>query len=116
LKYLICRFDFDKMKEINAKEVKKKFDNKENFILLDVREDNEIDIASISPHTHIPMGEIPNRFHELDKDKPHVVMCHSGVRSARVCNYLIEMGYDVVNFAGGIESWSSEIDPSVPKY
>tara|TARA_B100001142_G_C14244899_1_gene620873 strand:+ start:461 stop:775 length:315 start_codon:yes stop_codon:yes gene_type:complete len=104
------------MKSINAQELKELFEDKINFTLLDVREKEELDMAKINPHTHIPMGEITERLSELNKDMPIVVMCHSGVRSARVCNYLTDHGYNVKNLMGGINSWSIDIDPTVPQY
>ena len=104
------------MNEITVVELKKMFDENENFVLLDVRENEEIAIAKIQSSTHIPMGQIVDRIDEIDKNKPVIVMCHSGGRSARVCVYLAENGYDATNLAGGINSWSINIDPSVPQY
>jgi|TARA_Y100001960_G_C14712455_1_gene847795 rhodanese-related sulfurtransferase len=101
---------------INAQELKKLKDNNKNFTLLDVRENDELSIAKIDPHKHIPMGEIQGRHDELNKNELIVVMCHGGFRSARVCKFLNNEGYNAINFTGGIRSWSSEIDPSVPQY
>ena len=56
------------------------------------------------------------RHEEIDKEKPIVVICHTGVRSAHVCQYLEPLGYDVTNLAGGIDAWSILVDPSVPQY
>ena len=104
------------LKSINAQELKKLIDKKSSFVLLDVREDEELKIAKLNTCKHIPMGQIADRLNELEIEQPIVVMCHSGVRSARVCHYLHEKGYDVSNLAGGISSWSREVDPSVPQY
>ena len=104
------------MKSINTQELNDLFSKKSDFTLLDVRENEEIAIAKIQSSTHIPMGQIVDRIDEIDKNKPVIVMCHSGGRSARVCVYLAENGYDVTNLAGGINSWSINIDPSVPQY
>ncbi len=104
------------MKKITAVELKQKWDNGERFILLDVREDHEVQFANINPHIHIRMMDIPDRLNDLDKDMPIVVMCHGGVRSAQVCHYLDQFGFDTTNLEGGIDSWSKEIDPSVPVY
>ena len=57
-----------------------------------------------------------NGSEELDKDDSYIVMCHSGMRSARVCQYLEGQGYNVKNLNGGIDSWSVNIDPTVPRY
>jgi rhodanese-related sulfurtransferase len=85
--------------------------------LLDVREHVELEIASVSRALHIPMREIPARLAELDRDRPIVVMCHSGGRSRRVAEYLSSNGFaEVFNLRGGIDAWSTEIDPQVPRY
>jgi rhodanese-related sulfurtransferase len=103
--------------DISVQDLKKKHDAGEDFMLLDVRNPDEIETASIPWATVIAMGEIPQRLAELPKDKPIAVMCHAGGRSARVTSYLNENGYpDAVNVAGGITAWSEEIDPSVPTY
>jgi rhodanese-related sulfurtransferase len=64
------------------------------------------------------MGEVPGRVAELPRDRPIVVMCHHGVRSAHVVAYLREAhGFEqVVNLSGGIDAWSCDVDPRVPRY
>ena len=89
----------------------------ERWQLLDVREAWEHELARVPDATHIPMAEVPARHAELDPEQPTAVICHSGVRSARVATYLDQIGFDtVVNVAGGIDAWSVEIDSSVPRY
>jgi rhodanese-related sulfurtransferase len=103
--------------EISVFELKRRRDAGETLVLLDVREPDEIATASISDAVTIPMGEIPTRFAELPADVPIVVMCHGGVRSARVTSYLNANGYEAaVNLAGGIDAWSESIDPGIPRY
>jgi rhodanese-related sulfurtransferase len=104
------------MKKTNVISLKKRQEENETFILLDVREHHEIALARINPHIHIPMAEIPIRHNELNKKTPIVVMCHTGVRSAQVCRYLQQQGYDATNLEGGIEAWSQLVDPNVPCY
>lgn len=90
---------------------------KNPFVLLDVREDSEREIAVIPGDVHIPMGDIPRRYQELDDDRPIVVYCHSGIRSAQVCQFLHSVGIeDCVNLRGGIDAWSKEIDETVARY
>lgn len=101
------------MKSISATELNSR---KDEFVLLDVREPHEVTFAKVDPHVHIPMGAIPIRYEELDKTIPIVVMCHSGVRSAQVCQFLEPRGFDVTNLEGGIDAWSQLVDPSVPRY
>lgn len=85
--------------------------------LLDVREDAELAIARVKGATHIPMGEIPEKLNQLNGDGPIVVMCHSGMRSQRVAEYLVGQGFsDVANLAGGIDAWSREVDANIPRY
>ena len=85
--------------------------------LLDVREPAELALAALPEARHIAMREVPARLGELDRAKPLVVMCHGGSRSRRVAEYLVQHGFEqVFNLAGGIDAWSVEIDPSVPRY
>ena len=74
-------------------ELKEMIDSKSNFILLDVRSDNEVLVSKINSSIHIPMHEIPNRLNEIDKDKLVIVQCKLGQRSAKVCEFLIENNY-----------------------
>ena len=85
--------------------------------LLDVREPMEREIARIPESIHIPMNDVPRRMDELDKSKPVVVVCHSGARSTRVAEFLAAQGFEhVFNLTGGIDAWSREIDPGIPRY
>ncbi len=105
-----------KIKEIDVTELKKRVENNFSFTLLDVREPHEVEFAKIEPHVHIPMGTLPVRHEEMDKGTPIVVMCHTGVRSAQVCQYLEPLGYNVTNLKGGIDAWSALVDLTVPRY
>lgn len=88
-----------------------------NVTLLDVREPAEWKAARVVESLHIPMQTVPGRLDELDPEKTFVVMCHGGVRSLRVAQYLAASGYaNVFNLVGGIDAWSLEIDSSVPRY
>ena len=86
--------------------------------LLDVREPWEVATAAISGSTDVPMGDLPARAHtELDPDAHIVVVCHHGARSLSVTAWLRREGFDrAQSLAGGIEQWSREIDPAVPRY
>jgi rhodanese-related sulfurtransferase len=86
-------------------------------VLLDVREASELEIARIDEAIHIPMNEVPARLAELDESRPVVVICHSGARSRRVAEFLAAKGFETVfNLTGGIDAWSREIDPGIPRY
>lgn len=86
-------------------------------LLLDVRTAQEHAIAAIEGALLLPMNELTARVAELDPDRQTIVMCHHGVRSLHVAHYLVDRGFEqVANLAGGIERWSREVDPSIPRY
>lgn len=90
-------------------------------MVLDVREPVELRAAAIRADgfelVAIPMGEIPGRLAELDPDRPVACLCHHGMRSQRVAMFLAHNSFSTVaNIAGGIDAWSMELDPSVPRY
>ena len=90
-------------------------------LLLDVREPWEVALAPLevagATLLAIPMGELPSRLAELSPSRPVVCVCHHGMRSLQVARWLERAGFDAVyNLEGGIDAWSREIDPSVPRY
>jgi rhodanese-related sulfurtransferase len=88
-----------------------------HVLLLDVREPDERETASIEPSLHIPMREVPDRLSEIPKDREIVVYCHGGARSAMIAGFLEGKGYRrVANLSGGIDAWSRTVDPNVPRY
>jgi adenylyltransferase/sulfurtransferase len=105
--------------EITPLELKVMRDEKRDFVLVDVREPNEYDIAHIEGSKLIPLSQIQNRYTEFDqfKGKEVIVHCKSGVRSKKAIAFLKQQGYEgLVNLAGGILGWSDQVDPKVPKY
>ncbi|HEV8185321.1 MAG TPA: molybdopterin-synthase adenylyltransferase MoeB [Chthoniobacterales bacterium] len=89
----------------------------ENLTLLDVREPFEDEIARIDGRMLIPLGELSDRLREIPRSAPVVVYCHTGVRSAHAAELLQQAGIEqVYNLTGGIQAWSSEVDPAVPRY
>ena len=98
------------MKEITTKELAKKLKDGEKLHIIDVREDEEVAQGKIPGASHIPLGELPDRLNELDKDKAYYLICRSGGRSGKACSYLSEQGYDVTNMAGGMLDWKDEIE------
>ncbi len=90
----------------------------DEFVLLDVREPWEVATARIDPSKNIPMGEIASRaLQELDPGMHIVTYCHSGIRSLDVAVWLRSQGFDKTqSLRGGIDAWSREIDPTVPRY
>jgi rhodanese-related sulfurtransferase len=86
--------------------------------LIDVREPWEFETARIEDSLLIPMGEVPARAHqELDPDERLVVLCHHGMRSMNVTVWLRNQGFEQAqSMRGGIDAWSSEVDPTVSHY
>lgn len=103
--------------EITPEEVTAKMVNGKGPLLLDIREGWEYATAHIKDSKHIPMNELPSRASELNPDEHIVVICHAGVRSARVTEWLRQQGFEKVqSMRGGIDRWSRTVDPSVPVY
>jgi molybdopterin/thiamine biosynthesis adenylyltransferase/rhodanese-related sulfurtransferase/molybdopterin converting factor small subunit len=103
--------------EILPEEVKAKLDRGDDFVILDVREPHEVQICRIDGSIVIPLGQLPGRVQELDRDRELVVHCRSGARSAQAVGLLQRHGFDkAVNLKGGILAWIDKVDPSQPKY
>jgi rhodanese-related sulfurtransferase len=103
--------------EITAADLKKRLDAGEKILLVDVREPWENQQCRIEGSVLIPMGTIPANLQKLDADEPVVCYCHHGMRSMDVANWLRQQGVSTAkSLAGGIDRWSMEIDPKVPRY
>ncbi|MBL8383068.1 MAG: sulfurtransferase [Burkholderiales bacterium] len=85
-------------------------------VLLDVREAWEVQTAALPGIVHVPMRELPARVAELDAAREIVSICHHGGRSMQVALFLERQGFRVHNLAGGMDAWSREVDPAVPRY
>jgi sulfur-carrier protein adenylyltransferase/sulfurtransferase len=105
------------MKEITVQELKAMQDKKEDFQLIDVREEYEYDICQIGGEL-IPMGEVAENLDKISKTKKVIVHCRSGKRSASVVQMLEQQyGYtNLYNLKGGILAWADEVDDSLAKY
>ena len=109
--------EFTVVREISVLELKARRDRGEMPLVLDVREDWEVQLASIPGVVHVPMNQVPARLAEFVRDAETIVMCHAGGRSMRVAQYLSNQGFtNVANLAGGIAAWSDEVDATVPHY
>ena len=103
--------------EVDPEDVAALRDGGGNVALLDVREPWEVDICAIAGSIHIPMGQVPTRVEDVPTDRPLVVLCHHGARSARVTAWLRQQGFDkAVNMAGGIAAWAARIDTTMGTY
>lgn len=103
--------------ELSAKELSQRLAAEDPPVVLDVREPEEIATARFPGAVEIPMNDVPSRIGELDRRREIVVVCHHGMRSAHVAGFLADQGFTrVLNLSGGIDGWSTTIDPSVPRY
>lgn len=86
--------------------------------LIDVREPWEFARAQVNGSLLMPMGDVPGRAHqELDPDERLLILCHHGQRSLNVAFWLRNQGFEQAqSLRGGIDAWSAEVDPSVPRY
>jgi rhodanese-related sulfurtransferase len=92
-------------------ELGKKFD------LVDVREPIEFEIARIEGARLLPLSRFQEWADSLSRENETVVICHHGIRSAQVCQFLARAGFqNLYNLAGGIDRWSREVDPEIPVY
>ena len=92
-------------------------DMKEALTLIDVREPYEYEIARIDGSRLIPLGELETHVSELPRTGTLVLQCHSGGRSEHAVRILQEAGFEnALNLVGGIDAWSVEVDPAVPRY
>jgi rhodanese-related sulfurtransferase len=105
------------MKEITVTELKQKIDNKEDFQLIDVRESFEYEMSNINGE-NIPLAGIIIEAHKISKDKPVIIQCRSGARSAAALMQLEKnFGFtNLYNLKGGILAWAAEIDPDMQVY
>jgi rhodanese-related sulfurtransferase len=103
--------------EITAVEVKQRLDRGDKLLLVDVREPLEHALCRIEGAVLIPMGSIPSNLQKLDTDDDVICFCHHGMRSLDVANWLRYQGVkSAKSMAGGIDRWSLEVDPKVPRY
>jgi rhodanese-related sulfurtransferase len=106
--------------ETTPKEVKQRLESGEPLFLIDVRQPEEYAIARIEGSQLVPMNTVPEAVSALEEKADEgtlIVFCHHGVRSANVANWLRGQGIAAVqSMAGGIDSWSTDVDPSVPRY
>ncbi|NOQ63436.1 MAG: hypothetical protein GQ582_02860 [Methyloprofundus sp.] len=92
-------------------------ENPDAYFLLDVREAFEYQIAALANSVLMPMTQVPKHAKELDKEIPIVVICHHGMRSESVANFLDDQGFtQVFNLTGGIHAWAQSCDEKMTLY
>src|SRR5437763_7630583 len=103
--------------QISVEALKERLDQRHEVVLLDVREPMEWEIAHLDRAVLMPVGEVPGRVNELNTADEIVVYCKTGVRSARITNFLRELGFrKVKNLVGGIDEWAEKVEPEMPRY
>ena len=105
------------MQTMLPEELKKRLDAGEKPTLLDVREPWEFSICKIEGSVNISMSEPEKLISELNANDEIIAICHHGMRSFQVCNYLENNGFNkVLNLDGGIDSWAKTIDTDMAQY
>ena len=105
------------MEEISPQELKARLDRGDRPVLLDVRQEWEVQICALDGAVNIPIEEIEVRAAELDPNAEIVVYCHHGIRSAAVAHYLAGRGFGKLkNLTGGIAYWGATVDPAMSQY
>lgn len=102
---------------ISVQELKQRLDSDKKPFLLDVREPYEYSLAKLEGSVLIPLGTLPQSMDKLDRNAEIVAYCHHGMRSADAVGFLLQQGFtNVKNLVGGIDAWSVQVDPAVPRY
>ncbi|WP_421385133.1 rhodanese-like domain-containing protein [Bacillus salacetis] len=98
------------MREITPKEVELIVDEETPANIIDVRETDEVAQGKIPGAVNIPLGLVEFRMNELDKSKEYIMVCRSGGRSGRACQFLESQGYNVINMTGGMLAWEGKTE------
>ncbi|OCS82819.1 rhodanese-like domain-containing protein [Caryophanon tenue] len=98
------------MKTITTEQLQQKLQAGETLHLIDVREVDEVAAGHIPGITHIPLGLLEFRMHELDKQTPYIMICRSGGRSGQATQFLAAHGFDVTNMDGGMLAWEGNVE------
>ncbi len=103
--------------EITVSDLQTRLNAGEDIQLIDVREPEEYEICHL-PSLLIPLGDIPKQYSQIAKDKPVVIICHHGFRSAQAIQYLNQrLGFtNLLNLKGGLHEWALKVDPEMPVY
>ena len=120
IKYLgnayLCLTNIQDMKEVTVQELKQMIDNKEDFQLIDVRETFEYEMSNIEGE-NIPLAGVVVEASKISKDKPVIMQCRSGARSAAAVMQLEQLGYtNLYNLKGGILAWAAAYEPDMRVY
>ena len=98
-------------------EIKARLDRGDEVLLIDVREHDEVAIAALPGAVVCPLSLAVNWIDNVPTGRPIVVFCHHGIRSMHAAKALAERGHqNLINMTGGIDLWSQQVDPAVPRY
>ncbi len=105
------------VKEVTASQAREWIENEKKLVILDVREDWEIEICSLPNYQKLTAELLDKTLGEMEKNAPILVYCHFGVRSMDAAMFLADRGFtNVASLRGGIDAWASQIDPSMKRY
>lgn len=96
------------IKKILPEELHEKLEQGEKLSIIDVREDDEVAGGMIPGAKQIRLGDLENHLDDIDKDKEHIMVCRSGGRSGRACEFLDNQDYKVANMVGGMIAWEAK--------
>jgi rhodanese-related sulfurtransferase len=103
--------------EVTPAELRAELDAGKKLFLVDVREDHELKISKLEGIVHIPQDELSTRFEEIPMDSDVVVICRTGGRSGRACEFLAMQGYTRMrNLVTGMNGYAETVDTSMPTY
>lgn len=98
------------MEQLSANEVRELLSKGKTLNIIDVREADEVAVGKIPGAIHIPLGLLAFRLQDLDKSKEYIIVCRSGNRSGRACQFLDGYGFKAINMTGGMLAWDGEIE------
>ena len=106
------------VRQISVRELKQRLDRGEPTYLVDVRQAWEHEAAALPDHSLIPLDQLADRVDEVTPPPGALVVtyCHHGIRSLNAAAILAQAGIEAVSLSGGIDLWSLQIDPGVPRY
>ncbi len=105
------------MKPLRPLELNEQLAKNADWVLLDVRQPEELAICQLPGVLAIPLSELSQRHTELDPDATIVCICHHGIRSAHAAGFLAQLGFENLwNLSGGMDAWANDVDPKMARY
>jgi rhodanese-related sulfurtransferase len=105
------------VRRLSPRELQELLEGGADLQLVDVREPAEWEVCRLPGSVLVPRGDLARRAAELDPERPVVLVCHHGIRSAHAAAFLAARGFrEVLDLAGGLDRWAREVDPRMPRY